>query len=138
MSYSIHQVADLLGISTYRIRYYHDHGMLPYVKRDAHNNRIFDDSDIDWLRIIICLRATGMPVERICHYLDLVQEGDATIPERYQMMKAQQDRTLSEIQDLQDHLTTINCKVDGYAEILATGAPDKFAPRRPTQPTAQS
>ena len=53
-----------------------------------------------------------MPVERIQHYLDFVQEGETTVPERYAMMKAQQERTLSEISDLQKHLSTINFKVD--------------------------
>ena len=128
MTYSIHEVAEKLGISTYSIRYYHDHGMLPFVKRDANNNRVFDDGDLQWLNIIVCLRTTGMPVERIQHYLDLAQAGDATIPERYEMMKAQQERTLNEIADLQHHLTTINGKVAGYADLLAKTQPDRFSP----------
>ena len=34
MSYTIHEVAQKMGISTYSIRYYHDHGMVPFVQRD--------------------------------------------------------------------------------------------------------
>lgn len=136
MAYSIHEVAEKMGISTYSIRYYHDHGMLPFVERDANNNRVFNDIDLEWLNIIICLRATGMPIERIQHYLDLVQEGDSTVPERYDMMKTQQERTLTELADLQTHLQTINRKVAGYADILATGKPDKFAPNNLPQPSA--
>lgn len=128
MSYTIHEVAQKMGISTYSIRYYHDHGMLPFVQRDENNNRVFSDDDLEWLNIIICLRATGMPVERIQHYLDLVQEGEATVPERYDMMKAQQERTLSEISDLKKHLSTINFKVDHYAQIMESHEPDSFVP----------
>jgi DNA-binding transcriptional MerR regulator len=128
MSYTIHEVAQKLGISTYSIRYYHDHGMLPNVKRDANNNRVFNDVDLEGLHIILCLRGTGMPVERIQHYLDLVQQGECTVPERYEMMQAQQERTLREIADLKDHLSTINFKVDHYAEIMKTHQPDSFVP----------
>lgn len=128
MSYTIHEVAQKMGISTYTIRYYHDHGMLPFVKRDENNNRIFDDNDLEWLNIIVCLRATGMPVERIHHYLDLVQEGECTVPERYEMMKTQQERTLSEITALNKHLSTINFKVEHYADIIKNNKPDIFVP----------
>lgn len=137
MSYSIHEVAEKMGISTYSIRYYHDHGMLPFVQRDTNNNRVFNDIDVEWLNIIVCLRATGMPVERIQHYLDLVQEGAATVPERYQMMKTQQERTLTELTELRQHLDTINRKVSGYADILANGAPDKFTPTNLPSPQTQ-
>jgi len=128
LSYSIQEVAKKMNISTYSIRYYHDHGMLPYVKRDANNNRIFEDSDLEWLHLIICFRSTGMPVERIQHYLELVQAGDATIPERYDMMKVQQERTLTEINELQTHLQTINLKVDHYADVLINHKTDDFVP----------
>ncbi|MFC6274114.1 MerR family transcriptional regulator [Levilactobacillus tangyuanensis] len=128
MTYTIHEVAQKTGISTYSIRYYHDHGMLPFVQRDANNNRVFSDSDLEWLNMIVCLRATGMPVERIRHYIDLVQEGESTVPERYEMMKVQQERTLEEINQLQEHLSTINFKVDHYAGLLDSHEPDSFVP----------
>ncbi|ETY73544.1 MerR family transcriptional regulator [Lactiplantibacillus fabifermentans] len=128
MSYTIQEVAKKMNVSTYSIRYYHDHGMLPFVQRDENNNRIFEDVDLEWLSIIICLRSTGMPVERIQHYLDLVQEGEQTVPERYEMMKAQQKRTLGEINDLQNHLKTINRKVDHYADVLINHKVDSFVP----------
>jgi len=128
LSYTIQEVAKKMAISTYSIRYYHDHGMLPFVKRDANNNRVFEDTDLEWLHLIICLRQTGMPVERIQHYLALVQEGENTVPERYEMMKAQQSRTLDEINDLQNHLKTINIKVDYYADVLIHHKSDSFVP----------
>ncbi|KRO07656.1 transcriptional regulator [Lactiplantibacillus xiangfangensis] len=128
LSYTIQEVAKKMAISTYSIRYYHDHGMLPFVKRDENNNRVFEDVDLEWLNLIICLRSTGMPVERIQHYLKLVQEGEQTVPERYEMMKVQQRRTLDEINDLQNHLKTINHKVDHYADVLINNKVDTIVP----------
>lgn len=97
MAYRIQEVAQKCHLSTYSIRYYHDHGMLPFVQRDAHNNRVFHDIDLEWLNLIKCLRQTGMPLKRIRHYLDLVQQGDTTIPERYAIMQAQQAQAQQEL-----------------------------------------
>lgn len=135
MSYHIQQVAQKLNLSTYTIRYYHDNGMLPFVKRDAHNNRIFSDQDLEWLRLIVCLRKTGMPVERVQHYLDLVQQGDATILERYQMMQDQQKRATQELATMQRHLTLINHKVAHYHAALAHKTPKPLSPADHPTPT---
>lgn len=128
MTYTVQQAAQKMGLTTYTVRYYHDHGLLPYVKRDANNNRIFDDVDLEWLHLITCLRQTGMPVDEIQHYFELVIAGSNTIPERYQIMLDQQKRTLNEIAELNHHLETINKKVAHYADIMIHHKPDSFAP----------
>lgn len=127
-TYSVQQVANKTGLTTYTVRYYHDHGLLPFVKRDKNNNRVFSDSDIEWLEMITCLRSTGMPLDQIKNYTDLVIDGENTVPERYQIMLDQQKRTINEIKDLQQHLATINHKVDHYAEIMENHEPDSFEP----------
>lgn len=127
-TYSIQQVAKKMGMTTYTIRYYHDHGLLPFVKRDKNNNRVFSDVDIEWLEMINCLRNTGMPLDQIKNYFDLVIEGEDTVPERYKIMLEQQKRTVAEIKELQQHLSTIDYKVDHYAEIMKNHEPDSFEP----------
>lgn len=127
-NYTVQQVAKKMGLTSYTVRYYHDHGLLPFVKRDKNNNRVFDDVDLEWLKMITCLRSTGMPLDQIKHYFDLVIDGEKTVPERYQIMLDQQKKTLDEIQELQQHLNTINFKVDHYADIMKSHEPDSFEP----------
>lgn len=127
-TYSVQQVANKMGLTTYTVRYYHDHGLLPFVKRDKNNNRVFSDSDIEWLGMITCLRSTGMPLEQIKKYTDLVVAGENTVPERYEIMKKQQERTVQEIKELQQHLSTIDHKVDHYSEIMKNHEQDSFEP----------
>ncbi|MCH4009817.1 MerR family transcriptional regulator [Companilactobacillus sp.] len=127
-NYTVQQVAKKMGLTSYTVRYYHDHGLLPFVKRDKNNNRVFDDVDLEWLKMITCLRSTGMPLDQIKHYFDLVIDGEETVPERYQIMLDQQKKTLDEIQELQQHLNTINFKVDHYADIMKSHEPDSFEP----------
>lgn len=128
MTYSVQDVANKTGLTTYTIRYHHDHGLLPFVKRDANNNRVFDDVDLEWVDLITCLRSTGMPLNDIKQYFDLVIAGESTIQERYEIMLAQQQRTLKEISDLQTHLTTINHKVSHYADVLINHKTDDYEP----------
>jgi DNA-binding transcriptional MerR regulator len=128
MTYTIQEAADKMGLTAYTLRYYDNHGMLPYVKRDENNNRIFDEVDLEWIHIIICMRKTGMPLKKIQHYLQLVVQGEQTVPERYQIMLEQQQRTLAEINELNQHLMTINKKVSHYADILINQKPDTYVP----------
>lgn len=139
MTYTVQEVATKMGLTPYTVRYYHDHGLLPYVKRDENNNRVFDDVDLEWVHLITCLRQTGMPLEKIKHYFDLVIQGADTVPERYQIMLAQQQRTLAEIDELNHHLATINKKVAHYADVLISQKADSYVPSNVadnTQPTA--
>ncbi|MBA1433936.1 MerR family transcriptional regulator [Bombilactobacillus bombi] len=138
MNYSVQQAADKMGLTTYTLRYYDNHGMLPYVKRDENNNRIFDDVDLEWVQIIICLRETGMPLKKIQHYLQLVVQGEQTVPERYQIMLEQQQQTLAEINELNQHLVTINKKVAHYADILINKKPDSYEPSNIANKNPQS
>lgn len=128
MTYTVQEVAKKMGLTTYTVRFYHDHGLLPYVKRDENNNRVFDDVDLEWVHLITCLRQTGMPLVNIKHYVDLVIAGNDTVPERYQIMLAQQQRTLQEIDELNHHLETINKKVAHYADVLINQKPDSYEP----------
>ncbi|MQS46104.1 hypothetical protein FHL03_11505 [Lactobacillus salsicarnum] len=80
------------------------------------------------VKLITCLRATGMPLDQIKQYFDLVIQGEDTVPERYQIMLKQQQKTLDEINELQNHLTTINYKVAHYADLLINHQPDSFEP----------
>ena len=127
-TYTVQQVAKKMGLTTYTVRYYHDHGLLPFVKRDKNNNRVFDDTDLEWVKLITCLRGTGMSLDQIKSYFDLVIEGEETVPQRYQIMLKQQQKTLDEINELQNHLTTINYKVAHYADILINHKPDSYEP----------
>jgi len=78
--WTIKDVAERVGISAHTIRYYEQEGLLPSLKRDQHGNRIFEERDIEWLELVICLRETGMPIAEIRRYVDLGMEGDQTIP----------------------------------------------------------
>lgn len=128
MTYTVQEVAKKMGLTTYTVRFYHDHGLLPYVKRDENNNRVFDDVDLEWVHLITSLRQTGMPLADIKHYVDLVIQGNDTVPERYLIMLAQQKRVLEDVAELNHQLISISRKVRHYADILINKEPDSYEP----------
>lgn len=133
MSYTIQEVSQKVNVSTYSIRYYDDHGLLPSVKRDKNNNRIFDDVDMEWIEIVACLRATGMSLAKIKHYVELCLEGDQTVPERYRIMVEQQQETMAQAEKIQAHLRLINKKVNHYVRVLLEKKPDTLMPNKQSE-----
>lgn len=97
MSYTISEVAEKMGITPSTLRYYDKEGLLPGIKR-KNGIRIFEDEDFSWLRVLNCLKNTGMPIRKIRRYVELAKQGDATLKERYELIKEQR----ASVQDQMD------------------------------------
>ena len=98
--YTVKEVADILGVSVHTVRYYDDQGLIPGTKRDSYNQRIFDDMELEWLFVSISLRDTGLPLKEIKRYIELYQQGDSTLQQRFEIMSKQREKTLEEIENL--------------------------------------
>lgn len=114
MSYSVKEVAEMFRISPHTVRYYTDQELIPGVRRDHNGRRMFDDAALGWLRTIIAFRTAGMSIDMIRHYLDLYNQGEETIPARYQLLVKQQQLTRQKLDDLTRQLEVINEKVQSY------------------------
>ncbi|MFC5452600.1 MerR family transcriptional regulator [Paenibacillus aestuarii] len=87
MSFSIKEVSEWFGIPPHTIRYYEKEGLLPNIQRDPNGNRMFEQKDMDWIDIMMRLRATGMSVVTLRKMVDLTVKGDVTIPERQAILE---------------------------------------------------
>jgi len=67
--YTVKQVAEMMEMSAYTIRYYENAGLIPDVDRSGGNARMFSDYTLGWLRLVHCLRMTGLPIEGVKHYV---------------------------------------------------------------------
>lgn len=119
MGYTIKQVAEQFALSAHTLRYYEKEGLLPLVTRDENGNRLFCEADLEWLVLIRCLRDTGMSVGEIKAYVALCQQGDTTIFQRREII-AQHKRDVEEkINRMQEYLTRIDRKLQGYDAFIA-------------------
>ncbi len=114
MIYTVGEAAKMLGVAPSALRYYDKEGLLPFVERSGGGMRMFKDSDIEWLKIIDCLKATGMPIKGIKQFIECTLRGDESIGERLEILSAQRGRVLEQITELERHLEMIDYKVWYY------------------------
>ncbi len=82
MQYSIGELAALTGISPSTLRYYDKEGFFPDLNREQSGARIFTDREVGLLKIIECLKATGMSIKDIKQFINWRDGGDATLGQR--------------------------------------------------------
>lgn len=121
MSYTIKEAADMMNVPATTLRYYDKEGLLPFIQRRESGYRIFSESDINMLRIIECLKKTGMPIKDIKRFTGWVQQGDESLQERYEMFLERKKIVEAQMEDLQKTLDLINHKCWYYETAIAAG-----------------
>lgn len=116
--YTVKQVAEMMEMSTYTIRYYENVGLIPDVDRNGGNARMFSEYTLGWLRLVHCLRMTGLPIEGVKHYIDLCQEGDSTIPERAELIFQQEKSLRDQLRILKKQMEVLKYKKKFYQDLL--------------------
>ena len=120
MSYTISEVANRMGISPSTIRYYDKEGLLPNVKR-KNGQRVFEEIDLRFLVLLTCLKNTGMPIKRIREYVEMIQQGDDSLTDRYQIIQEQRQFVLQQIEQLNYFLSELDFKDWYYQKALEKG-----------------
>ena len=131
MTLSIQKAAAETGLSPDTLRYYERIGVLPGVARSPSGHRRYAEGDIGWIKLVQCLRATGMPIEELHQYALLMQEGDATAEQRLQLLVAHRTRIKDEMLELTTALELVERKIDGYDAMLRDGLSGEPPDRRP-------
>lgn len=128
MSYTIKDVAEVMDISAHTLRFYDDQGLFPFVHRNKNNVRQFSDKDLEWVYVVQCLRATGLPVEQVKHYINMCIEGDATTEKRYNLMLQQREVMREELSKMEKQLQMLDYKTEYYHNILVHEQKDLHNP----------
>ncbi|QJD83884.1 MerR family transcriptional regulator [Cohnella herbarum] len=116
MNYSINEVAKMFGLSAHTLRYYDKEGLMPFIGRNTSGNRMFTDTDLDWVALICCLKNTGMPIKEIKQYSDMCTQGRVTIDNRKSMLSVHREEVKKQINDLQKNLELIDSKIAFYED----------------------
>ena len=119
MLYTMKQACELTGMTYQGLKFYCNQGLVPNVKRNSSNHRVFDDRDIAWIKSLLCLRDCGMGIQEMKDYTKLCLLGAASIPERKAMLHAKREEINKRIHDLEGTLQYINNKEEFYDDVLA-------------------
>ena len=121
--YTMKQACEKTGLTYETLKFYCNQGLVPNVKRDELNRRVFDDMDIAWINSLNCLRGCNMGIQEMRHYIDLVLAGNETIPERRVILEEKQKALREELQRIQGAIDYIDWKQRFYDDIEAGRIP---------------
>ena len=124
MVYTVGEMAKLLDVPASTLRYYDKEGLLPFVERSPGGIRMFQESDVEWLQVIGCMKKAGMSIRDIRQYIELALRGDDTIDTRLQMFRRQREVLLRQIEELRQTLSMVNYKCWYYETAKAAGTTD--------------
>ena len=118
---TIKEVSEKFGISQDTLRYYERVGMIPHVTRTAGGIRNYQESDLGWVEMALCMRSAGLPIEAMIEYVRLFQEGDETIPARLQLLLDQREALIEQKAQIDSTLKRRNYKISRYERAVETG-----------------
>ncbi len=121
MPYTIKQAAEIMNVTPTTLRYYDKQGLLPFMERKDSGYRVFSDTDIAMLRVIECLKKSGMPIKDIRQFSKWAQMGDDSLKERYEMFLERKRIVEVQIAELQETLDFINHKCWYYETAIEAG-----------------
>lgn len=117
--YTMMQVCREVDMTYQTLKYYCNEGLIPNVKRDGNNRRIFDEKDVKWIKDLTCLKKCGLSIQEMKEYLELCLQGESTILRRKQMLTEKRKALKSSIQELEDSVAYIDWKQNFYDEVLS-------------------
>lgn len=117
--YSMKQTCEKTNLTYNTLKFYCNEGLIPNVKRDKNNYRVFDDRDIAWINSLSCLKSCGMSIIEMKKYLDLCLKGESTIPKRKEILDIKLNELNHKIQEIQDSINYINWKHKFYDDVLS-------------------
>ncbi len=117
--YSMKETCEKTGLTYDALKFYCNEGLIPNVKRNKSNYRVFDDNDINWIKSLSCLKNCGMSIVEMKKYLDLCLKGEPTIPERKVILDAKLRELEHKKQEIQDSIDYIHWKHQFYDNVLS-------------------
>ena len=123
MTYTMMQVCRELGMTYQTLKFYCNEGLVPNVKRDESNRRIFDERDVKWIKDLTCLKKCGMSIQEMKEYLDLCLAGRSTIMQRKEMLAKKQETLRASVKELEESIAYIDWKQNFYDEVLSGKQP---------------
>lgn len=117
---TIAEVSRKYDISADTLRYYERIGLIPPVPRTRGGLRDYGEESCGWIHLMKCMRAAGVQIEALIEYVDLFQQGDATLDARKALLVEQRDQLVSRMAEMQASLDLLNQKIDRYEQGMMT------------------
>ena len=121
--YTMKEACAQTGLSYETLKFYCNQGLVPNVRRDAQNRRVFSESDIAWVRSLECLKNCGMGIREMQEYISLCLEGQSSIPRRKEILERKRRELEQELSRIRESIAYIDRKQNFYDDVLSGKAP---------------
>lgn len=113
------------GVTAHTLRYYERAQLIRPVARNSGNQRRYSESDVEWVKFLLRLRETGMPIAQMRQYAALRARGPATTASRLRLLEAHQAGLREQIAKLRTHEQALTEKIATYRYDLAALRTDR-------------
>ncbi len=117
--YSMKETCEKTGLTYDTLKFYCNEGLIPNVKRNKSNYRVFDNNDINWITSLSCLKNCGMSIIEMKEYLNLCLKGEISIPERKIILENKLRELEHKKKEIQDSIDYIHQKQNFYDNVLS-------------------
>ncbi len=121
--YTMKEVCEKLDMTYETLKYYCNEGLVPNVKRDKNNHRIFDENTVNWISSLSCLKKCGMSIQDMKKYLAYCLQGKSSIPQRKEMLALQRKFLVNKINELNESIDYIDWKQNFYDDVMSGKIP---------------
>ena len=126
MLYTVGEMAKILSIPASTLRYYDKEGLLPCMERSSGGIRMFTDKDYEWLKVIECLKQSGLSIKDIRNFIGMAMQGDAaSLQNRLTLFQSRRDAVKKQIEDMQETLELLEFKCWYYEQAIEDGTEEK-------------
>lgn len=113
------EVCKQVDMSYETLKFYCNEGLVPNIKRDKNNYRLFDEKNVAWIKSLVCLKNCQMSLQEMKEYLALCLEGPSTIEQRKVILDAKREALLDKMAELQKSIDYIDWKQNFYDDVLS-------------------
>ncbi|MBQ9517705.1 MAG: MerR family transcriptional regulator [Eubacterium sp.] len=128
--YTIGQISEMFNLPISTLRYYDKEGLFPQMQRQS-GIRKFSENEVEALRVIECLKASGLEIKDIKQFMDWAMQGAETYEKRRELFEARREVIEAEIANLQKMLDMVKFKCWYYETAIKDGNEDGISAMLP-------
>lgn len=123
--YTIGQISEMFDIPVSTLRYYDREGLFPDMQRSS-GIRKFTEKEIDILRVIECLKKSGLELKDIRQFMNWCSEGSQTYEKRYDLLQKRKAAMEDELEQMKNALDMICFKCWYYEQAMKDGNEERI------------
>lgn len=128
--YTIGQVSEMFGLPVSTLRYYDKEGLFPDLQRSS-GIRQFQEKELEALRVIECLKKSGLEIKDIKQFMAWCMQGSATYPQRRELFLKQKEHVEAEIERMNRVLGMLRYKCWYYEQAMQDGGEERLREMSP-------